>query len=170
MRQASRIATWNRRTWSSNSYAADLTPWSRLTHPGSFIGTADYVAPERIEGAPGDARADVWSVGILLHRVLYGYMPFRARTPSLTLVRAVAEPLLVPWRSSDGIDATELALFEVITRALDKRPENRFADAATMRTVLEGVLAGGTTIAPVVSWQVVHEEDTKPIKWHSSRI
>jgi serine/threonine protein kinase len=148
----------------AHSYSTELTPWSRLTHPGSFIGTADYVAPERIQGAPGDARADVWSVGILLHRVLYGYMPFRARTPSLTLVRAVAEPLLVPWRSDEGIDASELALFEVVTRALDKRPENRFADAASMRAALEDVVGDGGRIAPAVSWQIVHEEDTKPIR------
>lgn len=147
----------------AHSYASEKTPWSRLTNPGSFIGTADYVAPERIEGAPGDARADVWSVGILLHRVLYGHMPFRARTPSLTLVRAVAEPLVAPWRSEQGVDPTELALFAIVSRALEKRPDARFANASEMSIELDRVVTSMPALAASIGWQPVREEDTKPL-------
>ena len=47
-----------------------------LTQAGSFLGTADYAAPEQIEGRPVDGRADVYSLGCLLFHCLAGYAPY----------------------------------------------------------------------------------------------
>lgn len=147
----------------AHSYAPDQTPWSRLTGPGGFVGTADYVAPERIEGAAGDARADVWSMGILLHRVLYGYTPFRARTPSLTLVRTVGEPLVSPWRDDASVPVVERALFEVIARALSKDPDLRYPDARAMQLALSGIVGPGLHLELQSRTPGPRDEETKPL-------
>jgi eukaryotic-like serine/threonine-protein kinase len=127
------------------------------------MGTADYVAPERIQGASGDTRTDVWSAGILLHRVIYGYTPFHARTPLLTLERAVSDPVVAPWRDRCEVSETEVALFEVVLRALDKRPEYRFDDAASMGKALAQALESGDLSPHAGAWLASREEDTAPL-------
>lgn len=153
----------------AHSYSSELTPWSRLTYPGQFMGTADYVAPERIQGASGDARTDVWSAGILLHRVIYGYTPFHARTPLLTLDRAVSDPVVAPWRDRCEVSSTEIALFEVVLQALDKRPEHRFDDAAEMGRALARALEGGELSPHAGAWLASREEDTAPLPTDTGR-
>ncbi|WP_327358623.1 serine/threonine-protein kinase [Streptomyces sp. NBC_01304] len=65
----------------------------RLTEPGGFVGSPEYVAPERALGRSPGAAADLWSVGVLLYRALEGVSPFR-RDSQATTVQAVlhAEP------------------------------------------------------------------------------
>jgi len=51
-----------------------------LTGTGTIIGTARYLAPEQVRGEPADARSDVYAVGLLLHEMLAGTLPFHGDT------------------------------------------------------------------------------------------
>lgn len=104
---------------------------------GTRRGTVHFMSPEQARGDPPDARTDVWSLGILLSRMLTGEAPFDG-TASEVLTRILGiepVPRLIDRR---GI-ARPLA--HVVDRALSKDPAARFSDAAAMLSALEEAAA-----------------------------
>ncbi len=99
------------------------------------MGTPAYVAPERLEGMPGTARSDLFSVGVVMYEALTGAKPFSGAT-SLATAQAVLsgqhEPLDV---ARPGLPPSLVATVE---RALRPAPEDRFATAADMVRSLDG--------------------------------
>jgi serine/threonine-protein kinase len=63
-----------------------------LTKTGQFMGTVDYVAPEQIRGGDVDGRADVYSLGCVLHECLMGEPPFHRDTEVATLFAHLEDP------------------------------------------------------------------------------
>jgi serine/threonine-protein kinase len=112
------------------------------TEAGLILGTPAYMAPEQALALPTDARADLYAVGGILFRVLSGAPPFRGAA-LLEVLRMQIEDAAPAVTSPHG------PLPEVVTgcvaRALAKRPDDRFRNAAEMRAVLELalVLLGG---------------------------
>lgn len=111
----------------------------RLTRHGHMIGTLAFMAPEQIRGASGDARSDLYSLGLVLYEMLAGRSPFAAATDYEFLdaqVNQVPAPLrgFVPTLSDRFHDA--------IMRCLAKAPEHRFASAEAF-----GREAGTQTLA-----------------------
>jgi serine/threonine protein kinase len=106
--------------------------WSRPTRTGTVVGTASYLAPERIEGARGDVRADVWSLGIVLFEMLTGRPPFRSKTATRTMLQVLstATPLLPPALP------LRAELTEILGHALSKSAGARFASADAFRDAL----------------------------------
>lgn len=95
---------------------------SHLTRVGTFIGTPEYAAPEVSQFGVADARSDIYSVGVLLYRMLVGKVPFRGPTDAATIVSAVHDPL--PMISPDlNIPSRVEAL---VLRCLEKEPSKRF--------------------------------------------
>src|SRR5438105_11496063 len=96
---------------------------SGLTATGTLVGTLDYVAPEQIQGQPVDGRADIYSLGCLLHECFTGTPPFRRDSDVATLWAHVQEP--PPTTEDPAVDA-------VLARGLAKTPADRYPTAGQL--------------------------------------
>ncbi|HLK90104.1 MAG TPA: serine/threonine-protein kinase [Polyangia bacterium] len=114
--------------------------YSMASSGGQVIGTPYYMAPEQVRGEPLDARADLYSVGATLYRVLTGVPPFDAPSPMSVLAKHITDEVVPPRRR-----APERALppeaDRIVLRAMAKSPADRYASAIEMRADLEHALA-----------------------------
>jgi serine/threonine-protein kinase len=111
----------------------------RLTRSGFAVGTSAYMSPEQIEGAATiDARSDLYSLACVLYECLAGRPPFDDPFEDMVLTKHRTAP--VPDVRSSRAD-TPPALAAAITRALEKKPDDRWATA-------EAMLAALPTLAP----------------------
>lgn len=107
---------------------------THLTRSGEIVGSLDYLAPERAQGAHPGPASDVWALGATLYAAVEGASPFRRTSTFSTLTAIVGEPLPEPRLAGP--------LAPVLQRLMDKRPDAR-PDAAEARELLESVAAGG---------------------------
>ena len=112
---------------------------SALTGKGSFVGTAEYCAPEQIRGEPVDGRADVYALACVVYHVLAAAPPFADRS-GVALVYAHLEAR--PPRLSDVRPGLPPALDRVIARGMEKRPEDRPGSCAALVTEARMALLG----------------------------
>ncbi|MGD9548203.1 MAG: protein kinase [Candidatus Krumholzibacteriia bacterium] len=119
---------------------AHLGGHSRLTMQGSVLGTAGYMSPEQVEGRPAGPAADVWALGVVLHEMLAGELPFSGDS-NVALLKAVVdkEPRPLPGL---GPGALEQGLAAVVARCLAKDSDLRFAGAADAADALAAALGG----------------------------
>jgi serine/threonine protein kinase len=110
---------------------------SGKTDAGLVLGSPAYMAPEQALGRTTDDRADLYSLGCVLYRMLSGRPPFQAKTLVEVLRLQIEEPP-APVKSPRG--ALPVLLVEAVERALAKDPEERFFSAGEMRAVLEQAL------------------------------
>jgi serine/threonine protein kinase len=104
-----------------------------LTGTGKFVGTIDYMAPERIEGKKGDASCDTYSLGCMLFEALTGHVPFNRPTDISKMFAHVNDPVPSARAEVDGVPER---LDEIITKSMAKRPEDRFGSAGEMTAAL----------------------------------
>lgn len=97
-----------------------------VTADGRLVGTFRYMAPEQILGEPLDARADLYSLGVILYELLAGRPPFDARTP-YELWQKVLETEPTPVTQINK--TTDLQLVRVAHRLIRKEPDQRFQTA-----------------------------------------
>jgi predicted Ser/Thr protein kinase len=109
-----------------------------ITQAASVLGTAAYMAPERAMGEPGDARADIYSLGCLLYAMLTGRPPFDAELAAALLHQQVNAQPRPPGELRAGISRELEAL---VTAMLAKSPEGRPQSALEVRDRL-AALAG----------------------------
>jgi serine/threonine-protein kinase len=112
---------------------------STVAETTTILGTAAYFSPEQAKGEPVDARADLYSAGVVLYELLTGRQPFRGESPVAVAYQHVSEAPIAP---SEITDTVPRSLDAVVLRALAKDPFQRFPDAATFRAALEGTVAG----------------------------
>ncbi len=74
----------------------DVTGEEHLTVEGSILGTPTYMAPERFSNQPYDGRADVYSLGVLLYRMLGGRTPFQSKDLMVVAMQHLREAPLAP--------------------------------------------------------------------------
>jgi beta-lactam-binding protein with PASTA domain/predicted Ser/Thr protein kinase len=113
---------------------------SDMTETGSIMGTAQYLSPEQAQGHPVDARADLYSIGIVLYELLTGAPPFDAESPVTIALKQVSEE---PVPAMQRNPAVSPALDAVVMRALRKDPAARFQNADEFIAALESAMAGG---------------------------
>jgi serine/threonine protein kinase/formylglycine-generating enzyme required for sulfatase activity len=111
----------------------------RLTTTGQAMGTCDYMAPEQsLDTHQADARADIYSLGCTLYRLLTGNPPYRGETFAKLFLMHLEAP--IPSLCEARPEVPE-ALDAVYQRMLAKKPEERYQSMAEVVTALEGVLA-----------------------------
>jgi serine/threonine protein kinase len=109
---------------------------SKSTQPGTIMGTVGYMSPEQVRGGVIDERADIFSLGVMLHEMLAGQAPFERETPIETLYAILKdEPPALPA----GQDVTD-DVAHVIRHCLEKNPNARFQSARDLAFVLEFTL------------------------------
>lgn len=106
-----------------------------LTKAGAIYGTPRYMAPEQIVSTNIDARADLYSVGVILFRMLTGVLPFDGQRSYDILQKHLSEDPPSP-RAMAPEAAISLPLNHVVLRLLSKRPEQRFQSAGVLREAL----------------------------------
>jgi serine/threonine protein kinase len=97
-----------------------------LTADGRMVGTFRYMPPEQILGEPLDARADLYSLGVILYELMTGRPPFDAKTPSV-LWQQVLEVEPAPILAINLKGDPQLA--RVAHKLLRKEPDDRFQTA-----------------------------------------
>ncbi len=104
------------------------------------MGTAQYLSPEQAQGHPVDARADLYSIGIVLYELLTGHAAVRRRVARHDRAQA---GLRGAGPAEQLNPAVPPALDAVVLRALRKDPAERFQDADAFIAALEAAMAGG---------------------------
>ena len=98
------------------------------------MGTPDYISPEQVKGKRGDARSDIYALGVMLYEMLTGQVPFRGNNPFVIMNdRLLNNP--IPPREVDSTISPHLQ--EIIYRALEREPRQRYASAREFRLDLE---------------------------------
>jgi tRNA A-37 threonylcarbamoyl transferase component Bud32 len=115
---------------------------THLTRSGELVGSLDYLAPERAQGADPGPASDIWALGATLYAAVEGSSPFRRTSTFSTLTAIVTEPLPEPRLAG--------FLAPVLQRLLDKRPESR-PEADQARELLQTVADKGGTDTPTSS-------------------
>jgi serine/threonine protein kinase len=105
----------------------------------AILGTAAYFSPEQAKGEPVDARADLYSTGVVLYELLAGRPPFRGESPVAVAYQHVSEAPVPP---SEIRDTVPRSLDAVALRALAKDPFQRYQDAAAFREALDATIDG----------------------------
>jgi len=109
-----------------------------VTQTGTILGTSNYIAPEQASGQPVDAQTDVYSLGIVLYEMLTGELPFPGESFVAVAMKHIQEP------SPNVLDVRgdlPLRVAEMIDRALEKDPEQRFPTMDAFAAEIEANLA-----------------------------
>ncbi len=124
------------------------SPAEALTSTGSIVGTAQYLAPEQVDGRAVDGRTDVYALGVVLYEMLCGRPPFTGDTDMAVALKHVTSTPLAPRQVRGGIPR---AVEEVVLRAMAKAPEARYQSAADLQTALLSVDLGAEEATNVVA-------------------
>lgn len=128
------------------------TPDANATRTGTMMGSVHYASPEQLRNSKdADARSDLWSVGVILFRMLVGELPFRGMEIADVIVKVCAEPIPRPTSMAPNLPPHFDAFFE---RALSRDPRARFQTITELLEAFvrlgvaqEGSQPIGTTLA-----------------------
>ncbi len=110
---------------------AGATGTRRLTFGklSQVMGTADYISPEQVKGKRGDARSDIYALGVTLYEMLTGTTPFSGDNPFVIMNRKLTHDPTPPREIEPAIPAQ---LEAIVCRALERDPNRRYATAREM--------------------------------------
>jgi len=140
----------------------------RLTYANftATLGTADYISPEQVKGKRGDGRSDIYAMGVILYEMLTGAQPFKGATP----MEVMNDRMLNHPTPPSVLDPTiSPQLQEVIYRALERDPKNRYARARDFAHDLEHLDQVGVENRPEIqNWQKRKAQLPRKILYYSA--
>jgi len=98
------------------------------------MGTPDYISPEQVKGKRGDARSDVYSLGIMFYEMLTGKVPFTGPNPFVIMNERLLNNPIPPREVNPEVSPQ---LQEIIYRALERDPKKRYPNAHEFAIDLE---------------------------------
>ncbi len=125
--------------------ASQAETGATLTVAGAVMGSPAYMAPEQVDGSGTTPAVDVYALGVVMFEMLTGRLPFKGESPLSTAIKRLTEP---PPRPSEVKPGVEPRWEAAILRALERKPEDRFASAGDVVSAIDPspiALALGTT-------------------------
>ena len=114
---------------------------AELTAPGFLVGSISYMSPEQISGDKATTRSDIYAVGVTLYEVLTGRLPV-VGTSNFAIMRShLTEQPVAPVELNPRLPAV---LSNAVLKALEKKPEDRFASAREFLMALNALSASET--------------------------
>ena len=104
-----------------------------VTQPGMVMGSVYYISPEQAQGLELRETSDLYSVGVVLFQMLTGRLPYAGDSPVAVALKHVSEP--PPDVAARGADVSP-ALAAIVTRLLQKSPQDRFGSASEVASAL----------------------------------
>jgi serine/threonine-protein kinase len=114
-----------------------------LTTNGYMVGTPAYMAPEQVRGEEVDPRMDLYSVAVVLYRMLTHHLPFHGDTAIAMIHSQLNNPPTPPQQFRADLPEWLVA---VLDRGLAKKPAERFQNAREFRVAIEKGLSGKTPV------------------------
>jgi len=124
---------------------AQATTVVEATEAGATLGTVGYMSPEQVRGLPVDHRSDIFSFGAVLHEMLSGQPPFRRDTAADTASAILHDE---PLGLAGTVRNIPPALEGIVTRCLEKSPEDRFQSARDLAHDLSGTMPDTSAARP----------------------
>lgn len=107
-----------------------------ITNSGNIIGSVHYFSPEQAKGKLVDHRTDIYAFGIVMYEMLTGQTPFKGDTPISIAIKHIQEPIRPPKELIHDIPEI---MNNVILKALEKDPINRFRNANEIFELLDAI-------------------------------
>ncbi len=119
-----------------------LAPIEGSTIPGRPIGTASYMAPERILQMPLDPRCDLFSLGVVIYEMATGRLPFAGASPAETVTNILErEPIPASQLSPDRPGQLD----RIVSKLVSKRADDRYQSATDLQSDLQKALSKRST-------------------------
>ncbi len=120
---------------------------AEVTDSGSIVGTPYYMSPEQIRGEEIDARADIYSLGALMYRVITGEPPYRAQSPVGVLTKHLTADLVPPSERNPDLDI-DVRVDNIVVTAMQKQRSDRYPTVDKLRHAIETTFADITGETP----------------------
>lgn len=137
------------------------TQQKALTKEGTILGTFQYMAPEQLEGQEADARTDIFALGAVLYEMATGKRAFEGKTKTSLIAAIVKEN---PRPMTELQPLTPPALEHIVTKCLEKDPEDRWQNAHDIAEELRWVSAVGSQ-AGVATKMGVRRKSREQLAW-----
>jgi eukaryotic-like serine/threonine-protein kinase len=147
--------------------------WLRqeITQVGEVVGSPAYMAPEQMSGKQGDARSDLFSLGVVLYSMITGFRPFQGNSAK-TVVFKVMNIDPVPVTSFQTEVSPELDA--IVSRAIAKDPEDRYPSGAALARAIQKFRESGSGATDTASFMTAslhadgpHRKKTASVgKWY----
>ena len=108
---------------------ARLAQASKLTREGTRLGTAGYMSPEQVEGAPAESTTDIWALGVVTYEMIVGSMPFAAEYEQALFYGIMHEQ---PKPMTSLRTGVPMELERIVGKCIAKRPAERYQNCSDL--------------------------------------